>query len=93
MNRDNLYIAQIGEAIKYYNDNIYEYHRLSLILLDNVIEVVLKAKLSYHLYPYYKKSLSREKIEEKIKDLTYHENVTREALNTKLIDENERRVI
>jgi len=93
MNRNNLYVAQIGEAIKYYNDSIYEYHRLSLILLDNVVEVILKAKLSYHIYQHYRKTLSKEEIEEKIKGLEFHENVTKEAQNTDLIDENERRVI
>jgi len=93
MNRDNLYIAQIGEAIKYYHDSIYEYHRLSLILFDNVVEVILKAKLSYYLYQYYRKTLSRTEIEEKIKRLKYHENVTKEALNTELIDEDERKII
>ncbi len=93
MNRENLYIAQIGEAIKYYNDSIYEYHRLSLILLDNVVEVMLKANLSYFLYHYYGKTLCKEQIEEKIKGLINHENVTKEAVNTKLINENEKRVI
>ncbi len=93
MKKDNLYIAQIGEAIKYYQDSIYEYRRLSLILLDNVVEVILKEKLSNHLYLHYRKKLSKDQIEDKIKGLIYHENVTKEALNTILINEDEKRVI
>lgn len=41
MKRRNLYYAQLGEAIKLAQSPIFEYKRISLILLDNIVENLL----------------------------------------------------
>ncbi len=45
----NLYYAQLGEAIKLAQSSIFEYKRISLILLDNVVENLLITQNSIKL--------------------------------------------
>jgi hypothetical protein len=48
--RKNLYYAQLGEAIKLARSSIFDYKRISLILLDNIIENLLITQNSIKLH-------------------------------------------
>jgi hypothetical protein len=50
MEYQNLYYAQLGEAISLANSEIFEYKRISLILFDNIVENLLRSKTISELH-------------------------------------------
>jgi hypothetical protein len=87
----NLYYAQLGEAIKLAQNSIFEYKRISLILLDNIIENLLNSrnsiKLHHNLVMGY---IEKTDYANYISNINHFEEITRQSLDLKIISVSEK---
>ena len=68
MQRENILIAQISQAVEFAKDDILEYRRIGLILFDNATELILKNQINEHLPTYLrrKRQLKWARIEKEL---------------------------
>jgi hypothetical protein len=93
MEATKLYTVQVKEALAFYKNEHIEYKRLSHILLDNIIEVLLKIKIKNQIYRHYRNKISETEIDKKLKSCEYFDNLIKESKNTGIITEEERKVL
>ncbi len=87
----NLYYAQLGEAIKLAQNSIFEYKRISLILLDNIVENLLNSRNSIKLHHNHVMGYIEEtKYADYISKINHFEEITRQSLYLKIISVSEK---
>ncbi|MDO9152993.1 MAG: hypothetical protein Q7U47_04680 [Paludibacter sp.] len=93
MRRKNLYYAQLGEAIKLARSSIFEYKRISLILLDNIVENLLITQNSIKLHHLLVMgNLERTEYEKIISNFNRFEKIIQQSFNLELITVSEKNI-
>jgi len=91
MNRENIYYSQLSEAIKFAEYNLFPYKRISLILLDNIVENLLSAKANYYARHWLMlNKLSKPDCFKIIKSLNRFENATKFSNQFEIIGNKEK---
>lgn len=87
MNRTNLIYAQLSEAIRLASNEIFDYKRISLILLDNIIENLLRTQVLISArHEKVMSQISKEKYEEILKSLGEFDKIIKYSSFLKIID-------
>jgi hypothetical protein len=93
MSQKNLYYAQLGEALRLAENNIFEYKRISLILLDNIVENMLISQNSIKLHhQLFMNTIIKSKYDKLISNNYYFDNIIQLSLCLKLINVSEKNV-
>jgi hypothetical protein len=93
MNIKNLYYAQLGEALKLAQSPIFEYKRISLILLDNIVENLLitqNSKKLHHLLVM--SSIKKPEFKKIISSFNRFENIIYQSFILNIIDVSEKNI-
>lgn len=94
MRRKNLYYAQLGEAINLAQNPIFEYKRISLILLDNIVENILIAQNSIKLrHSLVMGNLVKTEYENIIDSFNRFEKIIHQSYKLELINASEKNII
>jgi hypothetical protein len=93
MRRKNLYYAQLGEALKLTRSSIFEYKRISLILLDNIVENLLITQNSIRLHHLLVMgNIERTEYENIIASFNRFEKIIQQSYNLELITISEKNI-
>jgi len=93
MRRKNLYYAQLGNAIKLAQSSIFEYKRISLILLDNIVENLLITMNSIKLHHLLVMgNLERTEYEKIISSFNRFEKITQQSFILEIINVSEKNI-
>lgn len=94
MRRENLYYAQLGEALTLSQSNIFEYKRISLILFDNIVENLLQSQNHQKLiHLLVIGEINKTKFDKSIRGFDKFNNIVRHAKILNLINEKEEPII
>jgi len=91
MRRENILYSQLFEALKFSEHSLFVYKRMSLILLDNIVENLLKDKAieSARSNLVFEK-ISKDKFNKIVESLRYFENITKHSKEFGLIHSKEK---
>lgn len=93
MKLKNLYFAQLGEAISLAQNEIFEYKRISLILLDNIVENLLITQNSIKLnHLLVMGNLKRTEYEKIISSFNRFENIIQQSFVLEIINVSEKNI-